>query len=147
MEDKNKGLTVEEWKDFESQISELLDLTWRCARDKAETKTLELRKTYIDKVEAFIETGETYWDLDDELKQIAKQLKPPFDKHKIWEAIKPKVEDKLKEAYERVFKIHRKRGFDRVAKILGYVEKLGLPKEVKEATSKWLERGSKPSND
>jgi hypothetical protein len=130
MDDKNNTLTPEEWKDLRGQINELLDLTWKCAQAKAETKILDLRKWYIDKVEAFVKTGETYWELEDNLQEIAKQLKPPLDKHAIWEAIKPHIEPKLKEAYEKAFKIQRRNGFDRVAKILQYIERLGLPKEM-----------------
>jgi hypothetical protein len=138
MDNKKNTLTLEEWKDLRRQINELLDLTWKCAQVKAETKILDLRKWYIDKVEAFVETGETYWELDDELTQIARQVKQPLTRHAIWEAIKPHIENKLKETYEKAFKIHRRRGFDRIAKILRYIEKLGLPKEVEEATPEWL---------
>ena len=144
MDNKNNTLTLEEWKDLRRQINELLDLTWKCAQTKAETKILDLRKWYIDKVAAFVETGETYWELDDKLQKIANQLKPPLEKHAIWEAIKPHIETKLKEAHEKAFKIQRRNGFDRVAKILQYIEKLGLPKE---ATPEWLERELKSLDD
>ncbi|HEX3037221.1 MAG TPA: hypothetical protein VHT73_19220 [Thermodesulfobacteriota bacterium] len=138
MDKKGNTLTLEEWKDLGRQISELLDLTWKCAHAKAEIKTLELRSWYIDKVEMFAETGEMFWELDEKLQQIAKQLKPPLDRHAIWEGIKPHVEPKLQETYEKTFKEHRGRGFDRVAKILQYVEKLGFPKEAKERIPKKL---------
>jgi hypothetical protein len=52
-------MTLEEWKDLRGQIKELSDLTWKCAQAKAETKILDLRKWYIDKVETFVEKGET----------------------------------------------------------------------------------------
>jgi len=144
MNNNNNTLTLEEWKDLRRQINELLDLTWKCAQTKAEMKILDLRKWYIDKVAAFVETGETYWELDDKLQKIAKQLKPTLEKHAIWEAIKPHIETKLKEAHEKAFKIQRRNGFDRVAKILQYVEKLGLPKE---ATLEWLEPELKSLDD
>jgi len=140
MNNKNNTLTLDEWKDLERQISELLDLTWNCAQAKAERETLDLRRWYIERVEAFIATGETYTELDDKLKQVAKQLNPPLDKHTIWRGIKPHIETKLKETQEQVFKTHRREGFDRVAKILLYMEKLGLPEEAREATPKWLEK-------
>jgi len=44
MNNKNSTLTLDEWKDLERQISELLDLTWKCAQAKAERETLDLRR-------------------------------------------------------------------------------------------------------
>ncbi|GBD39818.1 hypothetical protein HRbin37_02104 [bacterium HR37] len=139
-------LTLDEWKDLYRQIDDLLKLTWKCAQSKAEEKMLELRKLYIDKVEMLVESGETYLELDVRLKEIAKRLKPPLDKHAIWEAIKPEVEPRLKETYEKVFKLHRRNGFDKVATVLRYMEKLGLPREARESTPKWLEEELKLSD-
>lgn len=140
MNKENNDVTMEGWKDLELQISKLLDLTWKHAEYNAEAKVADVRHWYIENMELIVESGDTYTELDDELKRISKDLKPPVTKHIIWKTIKSYIKNKLRKTYEQTFKDKRKEGFDRVAKILLYLEKLGLPEEAKHLAPEWLKK-------